>query len=89
MHAGGRLVAGDPHRFPASKADFVVGRHRELERHVRPAVLHAANVPGMRAPGLLGADADLDHDPRFGHAPMAGARHLRIGIDQRRDDAER
>jgi hypothetical protein len=41
----------------------------------------------MRAPRFLGTNADLDHDPGFGHAPMAGARHLRIGIDQCRDDA--
>ena len=54
---------------------------------MRAAVLHAADVAGMRAPRLVSAKSDLDHDTGFGHAPMAGARHLRIGIDQRRDHA--
>ena len=85
MNARARGLAGDRRRAAAGKAGLAVGRDRELEHHMRAAVLHAADVAGMRPPRLVGADADLDHDARFGHPPMAGARDLRIGIDQRGD----
>ena len=50
---------------------------------MRTAVLHASDVAGMRAPRLLGTNPDLDNDPVLGHAPMAGARNLRIWIGHR------
>src|SRR5262249_7943549 len=63
------------------------GGRGELEGPVRRAARHPREVAGGRPPRLLGADADLDHDAGFGQAPMAGARDLRIGIDQRGHNA--
>ena len=56
---------------------------------MRPPVSDAADVAGMRAACLLGADPDHDLDAGLGHAPVAGARHLRVWIGHRRDDRAR
>ena len=66
---------------------LAVGRHRELERHVRPPVAHAADMPGMGAPRLLGAEPDIDRDALLAQPRMALAGDLRIGILQRRHHA--
>ena len=71
----------------ARRAGFAVGRDRELEHDVGPAVAHAPDVAGMIAPRLLGADADLDRDARRAQPRVARARDFGIGIFERRDDA--
>ncbi len=87
MHSGAPGLAGNRRGAAIGQGGLAVGRHREFEGHVRAAVLHPPDVASVRPPRLLGADADLDHDASFGQAPMAGARDLRIGIDQRGDHA--
>lgn len=42
-------------------------------------------MPGVGARGLLRSQAHLNHDPLLGQAPVAGARHQRIGISHRGD----
>ena len=59
-----------------ARRDLAVRRDRKLERDMGAAILHAPDVPGMRPPRLLRADADFDHDAGFRHAPMAGTRDL-------------
>src|SRR5262249_58446705 len=71
---------------------LAVGRHRELEDYVRPAIADAADVAGVRTLGFVRAKPDFDPDTGLGEPPMAGARHFRVRIDQRRyhaDDAGR
>src|SRR5215510_13112630 len=87
MHTGAPGLAGNRRGAAIGQGGFAVGGHREFQNHVWAAVLHAPDVAGMRAPRLLGADADFDHDAGFSQAPMAGAGDLRIGINQRRDYA--
>jgi hypothetical protein len=78
-----RCLAGNGNGAAVGAGDFAVGRHGELQDHMRTASLDAPDVARMHPPRLLGADTDLDHDAGLGHAPVAGARDLRIGIDQR------
>ena len=87
MDARGGTFARNPCGLASRQRDLFIHRDRQLESHVRPAVLHAPDVAGMSVPRLLRADADLDHDAGFSHAPMAGTRDLGIGIDQRRNHA--
>ncbi len=44
-------------------------------------------MPGVIARGLLGAEPDIDPDARRTQPRMTLARHVRIGIFNRRDDA--
>ena len=73
--------------LPPAAPGLAVGRHRELERHARPAVAHAQDVAGVVAPRLVGADADIDRNALRAQPRMARARDFRIGILERRDDA--
>ena len=74
-------------RLAAGEAGLAVGRHRELEQHLRPAFAHAADVAGVGARRRLGAEPDLDRDAAARAAGRAPARDLRIGILQRRHHA--
>jgi hypothetical protein len=66
---------------------LAVRRDRELQGDVRAAVAHAAEMPRMGAPRLLGADADLDRDAMLAQPRMPLAGNRRVRILQRRDDA--
>ena len=87
MRTRAPCLAGNRGGAAAGPGGLAVGRHREFQDHVRAAVLDPPDVASVRPPRLLGANADLDHDAGFGQTPMPGAGDLRIGIDQRRDDA--
>ena len=58
-----------------------------LSMHMRPAVAHAADMPGMVARGLVGAEPDIDRDAGGAQPAMALPRHLRIGVLDRRHHA--
>jgi hypothetical protein len=81
----GGSFAGYPCGPASRRRDLPIRRDGKLERDVGAAILNAPDVPGMRPPRLLRADADFDHDAGFRHAPMAGTRDLGIGVDQRRN----
>ena len=87
MHAVAHRLAGDRDRLAAGRAGFAVGRDCELEHDVRAAVAHAADVAGMVAARLVGADADLDDNAGRAQPRMAGAGDFGIGIFERGDDA--
>ena len=55
--------------------------------HMRAAVAHAADVAGMGAPRLLGAEPDLDRDAALAQPRVALPGDLGIGIFQRRHHA--
>ena len=75
--------------LPAGRSRFAVGRNRELEHHVRPAVAHAPDVAGMVTARLVGADADVDRDASRAQPRMTRARDFGIRVFQRRDDARK
>ena len=87
MRVRGRSFAGYPCGLASRQRDLPIGRDGKLERDVGAAILNAPDVPGMRLPRLLRADADFDHDAGFRHAPMAGTRDFRIGVDHSRHHA--
>ena len=57
-----RRLAGDRGRLAARQPGLAVGRDRKLQRHMRAAVAHAADMAGMRAPRFLARRAR--HRPR-------------------------
>ena len=79
--------AGDRHRFPARQSRLAVGGNRKLDRHVRPPLRHARDMPGVIAARLIGAKTDLDGDAFRPHALVSLPGHLRIWIFQCGDDA--
>jgi hypothetical protein len=87
MDAVARFIAGDRQRLAARRAGFAVGGDGKLEYDVGPAVAHAPDMAGMVAARFLRADADLDIYARSPQPRMALARHFRVGVFERRDDA--
>ena len=87
VHARARRLAGDRGGLAARQPGLAVGRHRELQGHMRAAVAHAAEMPRMGAARLLGADADIDRDAVLAQPRMALAGDLGVRVFQRRDDA--
>src|SRR5579862_3377932 len=87
MHALAHRLPGDGDGLAPGRSGFAVGRDRELEHDLGPAVAHAADVAGMVAPGFLGTDTDLDRNARGTQPPMALARDFGIGVFERRYDA--
>ena len=77
MHALAHRLAGDRDRLAAGRAGFAVGRDRELEHDMGPAVAHAPDMAGMIAPRFLGAEADLDRNARGAQPRMALRPRLR------------
>ena len=87
MHPRLRGLAGDRDRLAAGSGDLVVGRHRELQDHMRALVADAPEMPGMIARGLRGAQPDIDRDAGGAQPGMALPGHFRIGILDRRHHA--
>ena len=57
VDARARRLAGDADGLAAGQAGLAVGRHRELQQHLRPAFPHPADVSGVLMRRLLGAQA--------------------------------
>ena len=87
MHAVTDGFARDRDRTSSLPRDFAVRRNRKLERHMRPAVAHPANMPGMIAPRCCGLDTDIDSNARGAQASVPAARDFRIGVLHGRNHA--
>src|SRR5262249_46885535 len=77
--------AGNRHASSTGSGGLAVGRNRKLERDMRTALTHAANMAGVIALRRIGLNTDNDRKARATQARMAGARYFGIGILQRRD----
>ncbi len=87
MHACSRGFAGHRDRLAAGPADLVIGRHRQLEDHMRTLVADAPEMPGMIVRGFLRAEPDIDCYAAGVKPGVALPGYFRIGILDRRHHA--
>src|SRR6516164_4596514 len=79
--------AGEGNRPAIRGAHLAVGRNGELERDMRSAVAHAANMAGVIAARRFGGEADIDRDAGRAQPRMPGSGNLQVRILKRRDHA--
>src|SRR4029078_10104200 len=74
-------------RLAPGERSLAVGRHRELEQHLRPARLHPSHVARMGPRRLLLAKPGVDRDAAFAPLRVALPRDHRVRILQRGNHA--